>query len=181
MLVDHEKNSLGAGYIVEFIHDATENYYEGGTYACRNCNNIKFPLYVLNFFACFTFLCQLIIVPISCLLTKSLCIGSGLYLNVLVICFMMLPLRSNSYLLCEHHCHHHAQLKGIKEKILLGDNPIFILTVFVCSHDYATVVIMFYSFCFNKVPSKTFRTTYGDSCVDPAKNQKLLHPVNQFW
>ena len=31
MLVDHEKNSLGVGYIVEFIHDATENYYEGGT------------------------------------------------------------------------------------------------------------------------------------------------------
>ena len=44
MQVDHEKNALGAGYIVEFIHDATENYYEGGTYACRNCNNIKFPL-----------------------------------------------------------------------------------------------------------------------------------------
>ena len=35
MLVDHEKNALGAGYIVEFIHDATENYYEGGIYACR--------------------------------------------------------------------------------------------------------------------------------------------------
>ena len=48
MLVDHEKNALDAGYIVEFIHDATENYYEGGTYACRNCNNIKFPLYVLK-------------------------------------------------------------------------------------------------------------------------------------
>ena len=48
MQVDHEKNALGAGYIVEFIHDATENYYEGGTYACRNCNNIKFPLYVLK-------------------------------------------------------------------------------------------------------------------------------------
>ena len=27
ILVDHEKNALGAGYIVEFIHDATENYY----------------------------------------------------------------------------------------------------------------------------------------------------------
>ena len=49
MLVDHEKNALCDGYIVEFIHDATENYYEGGTYACRNCNNIKFPLYVLKF------------------------------------------------------------------------------------------------------------------------------------
>src|SRR4051812_20755010 len=48
MQVDHENNALGAGYIVEFIHDATENYYEGGIYACRNCNNIKFPLYVLK-------------------------------------------------------------------------------------------------------------------------------------
>ena len=32
MLVDHEKNALGVGYIVEFIHDATENYYERVTY-----------------------------------------------------------------------------------------------------------------------------------------------------
>ena len=48
MLVDHEKNALGAGYIVEFIEDANENYYEGGTYACRNCNNIKFPPFVLK-------------------------------------------------------------------------------------------------------------------------------------
>ena len=47
MFIDHEKNALVAGYIVEFIHDSTENYYEGGTYACRNCNNIKFLLYVL--------------------------------------------------------------------------------------------------------------------------------------
>ena len=28
MLMDHEKNTLCDGYIVEFIHDATENYYE---------------------------------------------------------------------------------------------------------------------------------------------------------
>ena len=48
MLVDHEKNALGAGYIVEFIHDATENYYERGTYACRLLTNIKFPLHVLK-------------------------------------------------------------------------------------------------------------------------------------
>ena len=46
MLVDHEKNALGSGYIVKFIHDATEKYYVEGTYACRNCNNIKFPLCV---------------------------------------------------------------------------------------------------------------------------------------
>ena len=48
MLVDHEKNALCDGYIVEFILDATESYYEGGIYACRSCNNIKFPLYVLK-------------------------------------------------------------------------------------------------------------------------------------
>ena len=34
MLVDHEKNVLHAGYIVKFIHDATENYYEGGICGC---------------------------------------------------------------------------------------------------------------------------------------------------
>ena len=28
LLVDHENNALCDGYIVEFIHDATENYYE---------------------------------------------------------------------------------------------------------------------------------------------------------
>ena len=50
----------------------------------------------------------------------------------------------------------------------------------MCPHDYATVVIMFYSFCFNKVPSKTFGIAYGDSCVDPAENQKLLHPIISF-
>ena len=109
-LVEHEKNALGAGYIVEFIHDATENYYEGGIYACRNCNNIKFPLYVLKILKlCLFYLpMQVDSCPTSCLLTKSLCIGSGLDLNVLVIFFMMLPLCFNSYLLCEHHCHHHA-------------------------------------------------------------------------
>ena len=59
MLMHHEKNALCDSYIVEFIHDATENYYEGGIYACRNCNNIKFPLYVLKVlkYACFAFLC----------------------------------------------------------------------------------------------------------------------------
>ena len=31
MLVDHENNALGTGYIVELIHDASENYYERGT------------------------------------------------------------------------------------------------------------------------------------------------------
>ena len=48
MLVDHERNALCDSYIVEFVHDAIENYYERGTFTCRYCNNIKFPLYVLK-------------------------------------------------------------------------------------------------------------------------------------
>ena len=48
MLVHHEKSVVCDSYIFESIHEVFENYYEGGTYACRNCNNIKFPLYVLK-------------------------------------------------------------------------------------------------------------------------------------
>ena len=105
MQVDHEKNALGAGYIVEFVHDATENYYEGRTYACRNCNNIKFPLYVLKILKLCLFYLPMLVdyCSYNFLLTKSLCIGSVLDLNVLVICFMILSLCFNSYLLCEHH------------------------------------------------------------------------------
>ena len=50
----------------------------------------------------------------------------------------------------------------------------------MCSHDYATIVIMFSRFCFNKVPGKTFRIAYGDSCVDPAEDRKLLHRAISF-
>ena len=56
MLVDHENNDLCDSYIVEFIHDATENYYEGGIHASRSCNNIKFPLYVLKVLKLYLFL-----------------------------------------------------------------------------------------------------------------------------
>ena len=33
MLVDNENNALCNGYIGEYTHDATENYYERGTHA----------------------------------------------------------------------------------------------------------------------------------------------------
>ena len=48
LLVDNENNALCDSYIVEFIHDAAENYYERGTYASTYYNNIKFSLYVLK-------------------------------------------------------------------------------------------------------------------------------------
>ena len=110
MLVDHERNALCNGCTVKFIHGATENYYQGGIYACRSCNNIKFPLYVLKVLKLYLFWLHMLVDSffISCVLTKSLGIGSGLGLNLLVIFLMMLSLCFNSYLLCEHHWNHHA-------------------------------------------------------------------------
>ena len=104
MLVDHEKNDLYDSYIVEFIHDATENYYEGGIYACRNCNNIKFPPYVLKVLklCLFCFPMQVDSCSHKLFAHKIPMQGIGLDLSVLVIFFKMLSLCYNSYLLCEH-------------------------------------------------------------------------------
>ena len=56
MLVDHEKNALGAGYIVEFIHDAImrEEHMLVGIAIISS-----FLSMCLNFwsYACFAFLC----------------------------------------------------------------------------------------------------------------------------
>ena len=65
MLVNHENNVLCDIYIVEFIHNANENYYEGGVYACRNCNNIKFPLYVLKVLKLSLFCLHMLVDPCS--------------------------------------------------------------------------------------------------------------------
>jgi hypothetical protein len=35
-------------YIVEFVHDATENYYERGKYGCWNFHITKTPLFILK-------------------------------------------------------------------------------------------------------------------------------------
>ena len=48
VFVDHEKHALCDSYIVEFIHDATENYYERGKYGCRIFHGTETPLYVLK-------------------------------------------------------------------------------------------------------------------------------------
>ena len=48
MFVDHEKHGLCDSYIVEFAHDATINYYERGTYGCRNVHVTKKPLFKMQ-------------------------------------------------------------------------------------------------------------------------------------
>ena len=92
MLMYHDKNALCDGYIVEFLHDATENYYERGSYAFTYCKHIKFPLYVLNVLKLHLFCLPMLDDSFSHKLfaLKTLCIGSGLNLNVLSMSFMML-------------------------------------------------------------------------------------------
>src|SRR5215204_1738316 len=48
MHVAHDKNALCDSYIVEFVHDATESYYERGKHGYMHLNNIKFPLFMLK-------------------------------------------------------------------------------------------------------------------------------------
>ena len=48
VFVDHEKHALCDSYIIEFIHEATENYYERGKYGCRSFHGTETPLYVLK-------------------------------------------------------------------------------------------------------------------------------------
>jgi hypothetical protein len=48
MHVAHDKNVLCDSYIINFIHDATESYYERGKHGFMHLNNIKFPLFTLK-------------------------------------------------------------------------------------------------------------------------------------
>ena len=48
LFVDHEKHVLCDSYIVEFVHDATGNYFERGKYGYKFLNVTKTPLFVLK-------------------------------------------------------------------------------------------------------------------------------------
>ena len=87
MLMNHEKNALCDSYIVELIHDATENYYEKGTYACRLLTNIKFPLFMLKFLKLHLFCLPMLVESCShkFFAHKIPSIVSGLDLNVLAM------------------------------------------------------------------------------------------------
>jgi hypothetical protein len=49
MHMAHDKNVLCDSYIVNYIHDATEIYYERGKHGFMHLNNIKFPLFMLKY------------------------------------------------------------------------------------------------------------------------------------
>src|SRR4051812_34191408 len=71
--VDHGNNALCDAYIVEFISDPTENYYEKGTYAYRYFNNIKFPLFMVNILKLCLFCLPMLV---------GLCLNELFYCNI---------------------------------------------------------------------------------------------------
>ena len=71
--VDHGNKALSDAYIVEFIRDPTENYYEKGTYAYRYFNNIKFPLFMFKVLKLHLFCLPMLI---------ALCFNELFYCNI---------------------------------------------------------------------------------------------------
>ena len=47
MHVNHKKNALCDGYVIEFSYDPTESYYERGKCGYINFHLMKFPLFML--------------------------------------------------------------------------------------------------------------------------------------
>ena len=133
-----KNNALCDGYIVQFIHYATENYYERGTYAFAYCNNIKFSLYVLKILKFCLFYLPMLVdscshklfshkVPMHRKWVRLKCachvIHDALFhFSILIFYASIIEIIMPS-------------LKGSKEKRLLEDNPTSLPTVFVCSHD----------------------------------------------
>src|ERR1041384_4325888 len=48
VLVGHEQHDLCDSYILDVVHDATQNYFERGKLGCRNFHVIKTPLLLLK-------------------------------------------------------------------------------------------------------------------------------------
>ena len=104
VLLDHDKHALCDRYVVEFVHNATENYYERGKYGCRNFHVTKTSLFLLKVLKLFLFFPPKLVslcffdlflykITIHRKWVRLKCV-SYLLLDAL-FCF-------NSYFLCEH-------------------------------------------------------------------------------
>ena len=55
MLVGHEQHDLCDSYILDVVHDTTENYFERGKFGCRNSRVKKTHLSLLKLLKLFLF------------------------------------------------------------------------------------------------------------------------------
>ena len=145
---------------VEFIHDASENYYEGGTYACRNCNNIKFPLYVLKVLKLCLFYLPMQVDPCSHKLfahktpihrkwVRLKCASHILHDALFMLRFLSFICAS-----LKSSC----LARGVKRQRLLGGNPILFVSLAFCSclviNNSSSLwldVVLYFNYCFCQV------------------------------
>jgi hypothetical protein len=101
---DHKKHALCDIYIIEFVNNATKNYYERGKYGCWKFHVTKTPLFILKVLKLLLFYLAMLVtmcffdlfsykIPIYRKWVRLKCV-SYLLLDAL-FCF-------NSYFLCEH-------------------------------------------------------------------------------
>ena len=55
VLVGHDQHDLCDSYILEVVHDATENYFERGKFGCRNFHVTETPLFMMKVLKLFLF------------------------------------------------------------------------------------------------------------------------------
>ena len=104
MHMNHGKNVSGDGYIVDFINDATESYYERGKHGYMHLNNIKFPLFMLKFLKfhlfCLPMLATLCFIDLF--LYKIILHRKWVRLKFVLYLLLDALFSFNSYFLCEH-------------------------------------------------------------------------------
>src|SRR4051812_34992678 len=118
MLVAHDKNVLCDSYIVNFIHDATEIYYERGKHGFMHLNNIKFPLFMLKKLKLHLFYLPRLVALCfhDLLIYKTIFHRKWVRLKLVLHLFLDALFYFNSYFLCEHHRNYHVYLNGYQER-----------------------------------------------------------------
>ena len=104
VLVDREKHALCDSYIVEFVHDGTENYYERGKCGCRNFHVTKTPLFMLIVLKLLLFYLPMLatLCFFDLFLYKITMHRKGFRLKCVSYLLLAALFCFNSYFLCEH-------------------------------------------------------------------------------
>ena len=102
--MDHVENMLCDSYIIEFEYDLTCNYYERGKYGHRNFHVTKLPLFMLRLTMLYSFSLHMLLFACfdNLFAYKIPMHRKYVRLKSVCTCFMMLSLRFNYYLSCEH-------------------------------------------------------------------------------
>ena len=154
VIVGHEQHDLCNSYILDVVHDTTENYFEWGKFGCRNFHVTKTSLFMLKVLKLFLFHLPMLIALcffdlfsykkpmhrkwvrhkcVSYLLLDSLfCLNSHSYVSIFY----------NPPCLAQKH----------KRNRLLGGNPICFYLLFLVILMFVTIVarslyLYFQAFC----------------------------------